>query len=114
MRPAWAFFALALAILVGYSLDRGIYVDSRILNNDKETARVAQRIQDDFERERDEHVKRGDLTWLPPAEQLFGPRPNRFFQKFCGYLFPTGIHWSFVGSYSEGDIEPPCRLFERR
>lgn len=31
MRMAWAFFALAVIALLGYSLNRGIYVGSRII-----------------------------------------------------------------------------------
>jgi hypothetical protein len=82
-------------------------VDSR------ERDRVLQHAWDEVERKRAEHAERGDSSWLPTAEEAFPIPPKRSFTKFCLFLFPTGIHPSFGGSYYEGDIEPPCRLFER-
>jgi hypothetical protein len=112
MKPSWAFFALAIAALGAYSLDRGFYVGSRIYVDERERDRIIHHANEKLERERAEHA--GDSTWLPTAEDVFPDLPSPSFRKFCLYLFVSGVHQSFGGSYSEGDIEPPCRLFDRK
>jgi hypothetical protein len=112
MKLGWAFFALAVFALVGYSLDRGIYIGSRTLEDTRERDRVEKHAQEKLERDRAEHAN--DPSWLPTVKEAFPDLPKRSFVKYCHYLYPSGVHSSLAGGFSEDDYEPPCRLFERR
>jgi hypothetical protein len=113
MRPkflAFTFLATVVAssalALGGYSLDRGIYIGSHVFVDNRDRDRVLKRAKEELERKRAEHVE-------TTAEEEFSDLPKRSFVKVCSYLFASGVHPSFGGSYSEGDDKPPCRLFER-
>ncbi len=112
MKLGWAFFALAVVALGGYSLDRGVYIGSRTLEDTSEIDRVWKHAQDELERDRAEHAN--DPSWLPTVDEVLPKLPKRSFVKYCHYLYPSGVHSSFTGEFSEGNYEPPCGLFERR
>jgi hypothetical protein len=117
MKLGWAFFVLAVIVLGGYSLDRGLYIGSQIeedttAEDAKARDRIQQQAQEALERDRAAHAN--DPSWRPNVDDVFPDLPRRSYKKFCRYLFPSGAHWTSGGRFYEGNVEPPCRLFEQR